>query len=73
MTGMKQARTRLHQGWQRLRGQWQRTDEQWRDLLRHDFERDFMREYETTVSDTLIEMQRLEGLIAQAQRELSNR
>jgi hypothetical protein len=69
---MKQPQEKLLGEWQRLQHQWQATGGQWRDLLRHRFEREFMQAYQPAVTTVLKEMDKLDNLINQAQRELKN-
>ncbi len=69
---MKQPQEKLLGEWQRLQHQWQATSEQWRDLLRHRFEREFMQAYQPGVMTALKEMDKLDNIINQAQRELKN-
>lgn len=63
-------RNRLQQGWQFLTAQWNRTATTWNDPARWQFEGEVWKPLQSQVPMTLMAMERLGQVLAQAQQEV---
>lgn len=60
----------FQQAWQQLRQQWHKTTALWNDPVRWQFEQEFWQPLESQVPVTLLKMERLAQVIAQARQNV---
>ncbi len=67
---MNPIHNRMQQSWQLLRQQWQKVGSLWRDEKYLQFEHEFWHPLESQMPSTLIELERMAQLIAQARQSV---
>lgn len=70
VSAVDHARETLRAHWRVLVQQWDATCEVWRDQVRDRFEKEYWHELSHIVPQTLDELERLAGVLAQARRQV---
>lgn len=70
MSRLNETKESLSSQWKILLDQWSSTCANWNDPVRHRFERDIWNEFDSLLPQFLGELEKLDDIVRQAQREV---
>ena len=70
MSNFRAINEQLSTSWKKLRHQWNTTKQQWKDKASHDFEINFMQEFEPAVGEIVSQLNHLDEMVTRAKREI---
>jgi len=71
MTSINRARENILNEWKLLRHKWENTKSQWKDKAGIQFEKEYMEEFDPTVTAALDKLTELNKVISQAKRNIN--